>query len=224
MKILLIEDSQVIAAQLAEFLEGQKWQVDYAASGTLGLSLALDTPFDLIILDLGLPDMDGFEVCRQIKSQSPVNIPILMLTARDAFEDKAQGFSLGADDYITKPFEFRELALRCEALTRRQNLYQHQVMTIGDLTLNLTDNTVMRKDEAISVNTTSFKILLTLAQAHPQPVSRTLLAHKIWGDNPPNSDALKSHIYNLRNALDRNYDHKIIKTITNIGYRLALDE
>jgi len=219
----VIEDNHAIALQIIEFLEGKQWQVDYAANGALGISLALSTPFDLVILDLGLPDIDGLEVCRQIKSQSAVNIPILMLTARDAFEDKAKGFNLGADDYVTKPFEFRELALRCEALTRRQSLYQNQVMQLGELTLNLTEQTVLRAEEGITLNATAFKILLVLVQAHPQPVSRSMLIHKIWGDEPPDSNALKSHIYNLRNAIDKNFAFPMVKTITNIGYKLMLE-
>jgi len=222
LKILVIEDNHAIALQLIEFLEAQSWQVDYADTGNLGISLALSTPFDLIILDLSLPDIDGLEVCQQIKSQSTVNVPVMMLTARDAFEDKAKGFNLGADDYVTKPFEFRELALRCEALTRRQNLYQNQMMKVGNLVLNLSDQTVTRDNQLVSLNATAFKILQVLAQAYPQPVSRSMLIHKIWGDNPPNSNALKSHIYNLRNGLDDNFESSMIKTITNIGYQLAL--
>lgn len=228
LKILVIEDNHAIARQLIEFLEGQSWQVDYAANGGLGITLALSEPFDLIILDLGLPDMDGLDVCQQIKSQSAVNIPILMLTARDAFEDKAKGFNLGADDYITKPFEFRELALRCEALTRRQSLYQNKSIIAGDLTLHVSEQRVTRNNQPVTLNAIAFKILLTLVQAYPQPVSRSMLIHNIWADNAPNSNALKSHIYNLRSALDESYKPSetktsMIKTITNVGYKLILD-
>lgn len=228
LKILVIEDNHSIAKQLIEFLEGLSWQVDYADNGQLGISLALSAPFDLVILDLGLPDIDGLDVCQQIKSQSSVNIPILMLTARDAFEDKAKGYNLGADDYVTKPFEFRELALRCEALTRRQNLYQDKLLKIGELTLHLNEQKVTRLNFPVTLNATAFKILLCLAQAYPQPVSRSMLTHKIWGDNPPNSNALKSHIYNLRTGLHNSVKPTkakvpIIKTITNIGYKLVLE-
>lgn len=243
LKILVIEDNHTIAQQLIEFFESKSWQVDYADNGHLGLSLALSEPFDLILLDLGLPDIDGLAVCQHIKSHSSVNIPILMLTARDAFEDKAKGFNLGADDYVTKPFELRELVLRCEALTRRQSLYQNQVMTLGDLTLHMNEQRVTLADQDISLNATAFKILRVLAQAYPQPVSRSMLIHKIWADEPPNSNALKSHIYNLRSGLDviaktsrksgntikPSVDKRLkrqssmVQTITNIGYKLVLN-
>lgn len=113
MNILLIEDNHRIASLIMTFIEAQGWQIDYASTGELGIKLALANTFDVIILDLNLPDVDGLEVCQKIKTQGESNTPILMLTARDAFEDKEKGFGSGADDYLTKPFDLRELALRC---------------------------------------------------------------------------------------------------------------
>lgn len=228
LKILVIEDNHTIALQIIDALEAHFWSVDYAANGTLGINLALTEPFDLVILDLGLPDIDGFDVCHQIKTRSSINLPILMLTARDAYDDKARGFNLGADDYVTKPFELRELILRCEALTRRQNLYQDQLMTIGDLTLDLNEHKATIINNDLSLNSIAFKILLVLSQAYPQPVSRSTIIHKIWGDNPPNSNVLKSHIYNLRTALSNSIkppmnNNLFIKTITNVGYKLIIE-
>ena len=136
MHILLIEDNHAIAVQVTSFLEAQGWQLDYVATGEQGVELALSHHFDVIILDLNLPDIDGLEVSTKIKQQDVTNTPILMLTARDAFEDKAKGFGSGADDYLTKPFDLRELALRCEAMKRRPLLHRESIVQRGKLALD----------------------------------------------------------------------------------------
>lgn len=224
LSILLIEDNLTIAKQLAEFFKGHGWALDYADNGELGIQLALSHIFDVIVLDLNLPDIDGIEVCQQIKQQAEVNPPILMLTARDAFEHKAEGYGVGADDYVTKPFEFRELALRCQALARRHNLHKSHRIEIGDLVIEQNSLTAERAGEALKLTNIGFKILLTLAQAYPQAVSRSNLIHKVWGDIPPDSDALRTHIYSLRSALDKPFNTKMLTTITNVGYKLELGD
>ncbi len=120
--ILLVEDHLPIARQVSEFLEADGWQIDYTDRGVQAIELAREHHYDLVLLDLNLPDIDGIDVCAQIKRVARSNVPILMLTARDAIDDKARGFGEGADDYVTKPFELRELALRCEAL--RQSVFK----------------------------------------------------------------------------------------------------
>lgn len=218
--ILLIEDNLTIGNQLTEFFEGHGWVVDYANLGSQGVELALNQNFDVIILDLNLPDIDGIEVCKQIKQQAKVNPPILMLTARDAFEDKAEGYGIGADDYVTKPFEFRELALRCQALARRHNLHKSRKIEIGELVIEQNECTVKRDGQLLKLTNIGFKILLTLVQAYPQAVSRSNLVFKVWGDTPPDTDALRTHIYSLRNALDKPFKSNMLTTITNVGYKL----
>lgn len=220
LNILLIEDNQTIARQLGEFLEGHRWSVDYADNGNLGKELALQHDYDVIILDLNLPDVDGLEVCRDIKQEAKINPPILMLTARDSFEDKARGFGEGADDYVTKPFEFRELALRCQALARRQQLHRNHTLTIGELTIDQKQHLASRQSQPLKLTNIDFSILLILAQEYPQAVSRSTLMKKIWGDEPPDSDALRSHIYSLRNVLDKPFNRPMLTTITNVGFRL----
>jgi DNA-binding response OmpR family regulator len=220
LSLLLIEDNQIIATQLTEFFEGHGWTIDYANNGIQGVELALSQNFDVILLDLNLPDIDGLEVCNRIKQQAKVNPPILMLTARDAFEDKAEGYGVGADDYVTKPFEFRELALRCQALARRHNLHKSHRIEIGELVIEQNESTAERQGQPLKLTNIGFKILLTLAQAFPQAVSRSNLIFKVWGDLPPDSDALRTHIYSLRNALDKHYESKMLTTITNVGYKL----
>jgi DNA-binding response OmpR family regulator len=223
MKILLIEDHEELAAQLGDFLASLGWYIDFSSTGQRGITLALEHEYDLIILDLNLPDIDGTEVCKEIKRKSQLNIPILMLTARDSFADKVKGFDIGADEYLTKPYDLRELALRCTVLTRRQELYQSNTISLGDLTLDLNENSATRENVSIPLNKTSFSILLMLAKAYPKPVSKSRIIHEIWGDTPPETDSLKSHIYNLRTAIDKPFTKNIVKTIVNVGYKLDTD-
>lgn len=224
MKILLIEDNLVLARQVVEYLECQGCQLDHALKGRQGLELVLTHPYDLVIVDLMLPDIDGFSVCEKIKQDQAVNMPVLILTARDAIDDKTRGFSAGADDYLTKPFDLMELWLRCQALTRRQALFRSQKISIDELSLDLSTRSVQRQGQSLTLNQTSFLILATLAQAYPQPVSRSLLIHKIWQDEPPDSDALKSHIYQLRQILDKGFSYPMLKTINNLGYTLSIEK
>jgi DNA-binding response OmpR family regulator len=223
MKILLIEDHDELAAQLGDFLGSLGWHIDFSSTGRRGIALALEHEYDLIILDLNLPDIDGTEVCREIKSKSQLNIPILMLTARDSFADKVKGFDIGADEYLTKPYDLRELALRCRVLTRRQELYQSNTISLGDISLDLNENRATRSDRDIALNKTSFSILLMLMKAYPNPVSKSRIIHELWGDAPPETDALKSHIYNLRLAIDKPFAKNIVKTIVNVGYKLDIE-
>jgi DNA-binding response OmpR family regulator len=223
MKILIIEDHTELAEQLGDFLGSLGWCIDFSFTGKQGVTLALANEYDLIILDLNLPDIDGTEVCKVIKSQSQVNIPILMLTARDSFAEKVKGFDFGADEYLTKPYDLRELALRCKVLSRRQELYQSNKVVLGDLMLDLNENKVFRSDQEIILNKTSFSILLMLAKAYPNPVSKSRIMHEIWGDSPPDTNALKSHIYNLRTAIDKPFSNKVVKTIVSVGYKLDFE-
>lgn len=220
LKLLIVEDNPHIAKQLGDFLAGLQWQVDFASEGKLAVQLASKQHFDVVLLDLNLPDIDGFQVCQQIKAQAPSNVPILMLTARDAFEDKARGFSTGADDYLSKPFDFREVALRCEALSRRQQLHLKQEIQIGNLRLLVRDMRADYAGQCLTLTQVGFKILLLLAQKYPDAVSRSHILHEIWGDAPPQSDALKSHIYSLRKQLEHAAGHDLIRTVHNLGYQL----
>ena len=223
MNILLVEDNVTIATQITAFFDGLGWQVDYAETGRLGLQLAEQSIFDVMILDLNLPDTDGLEVCRELKQRCHYNLPVLMFTARDAFEDKAKGYGEGADDYVTKPFDLRELRLRCEALARRRDLHRSAVLKLGGLRVSTRDQRVSRDDQPLKLTGIGYRILLELVQAYPDPVSRSELIHRIWGDDPPDSDALRSHIYSLRTALDKPFETPMLKTIPNLGYRLDGD-
>ncbi len=224
MKVLLIEDNVAIAKQIVEFLSAHDCDVDYAERGSQGVDLALDNIFDVILLDLNLPDVDGLKVCEQIKQDAKVIPPILMLTARDSFADKAAGFGRGADDYLSKPFDLRELLLRCQALARRNELHRSQCLKLGELELDLSQQLATREGRVLNLTSIGFQILTVLLENHPQAVSRSLLSHKLWSDSPPDSDALKSHIYSLRKALDKPFAQPMLKTVMNLGYKLELPQ
>lgn len=221
LSILVVEDHPTIARQIVAFLEGLTWQADHAATGALAIALATREAYDVVLLDLNLPDIDGVEVCRAIKAQAPRKLPVLMLTARDAFEDKARGFKSGADDYLTKPFDLRELALRCEALARRRDLHLDQELRAGRLTLQLHDRRALLDGAPVALTQAGFRILTALCQAYPHAVSRSTLLHELWGADPPDSDALKSHVYALRKQLELVGGANMIATIPQLGYRLA---
>jgi len=218
--ILLIEDNLAIARQVVDFLEGVGWSVDFASSGQLGIKLALASQFDVILLDLNLPDTDGLAVCKAIKKQAQRIQPILMVTARDAFEDKVKGFGHGADDYLTKPYDLRELALRCEALARRPKLHQDTLFQSGSLQVDLRAMTAHWQRRLLPVTGIGLKLLSVLMTAYPYPVSRSDLVNAIWGDDPPESNALKSHIYSLRKALEQISGQQLLFTVSNVGYQL----
>ena len=220
--VLLIEDHAGIARQIATFVDGLGWQLDHAGTGALGVRLATTHVYDVVLLDLNLPDIDGLQVCRAIKAGAPSNVPILMLTARDAYEDKARGFHDGADDYLTKPFDLRELALRCEALARRRQLHVHQELRVGPFVLLARESRARYRDQVLPLTQTGFKILMLLCREHPHAVARTALSAHLWGSEPPESDALKSHIYALRKQLEAAGGAGLLVTIPQLGYRLAL--
>lgn len=220
LSVLLIEDNLVLARQVVSFLEGLQWQVDFASQGKQGQQLALEHYFDVVVLDLNLPDCDGLDVCQHIKANANRMVPVLMLTARYAFEDKAKGFNYGADDYLTKPFDLRELALRCEAMARRPTLHHETILQRGALTLDSRSFSVVWQQTPVKVTKLGFEILKKLAEDYPHPVARSDLISHLWGDSPPQSNALKSHMYSLRKALEQASQQPILYTISNIGYQL----
>lgn len=221
---LLIEDNMTIARQIDEFFTPHNWTVDHASTGKLGITLACENIYDAVILDLNLPDVDGIKVCQLIKQGCPRQVPIIMLTARDSIDDKILGLANGADDYLTKPFNLRELVLRCQSLSRRQHLHQDKTLRMGPLEIDTSHFTALRDGRSIELTRIGFSILLQLALKHPSPVSRSTLIHEIWGDEPPQSDALKSHIYALRQALDSGFDKPLLITMPQIGFRLDIQQ
>jgi len=223
LRILLVEDQAELAASIIDFLEGHGHRLDYAADGQLGLQLAQSGSYDVVLLDLHLPRLDGLEVCRRLRTTADRHLPILMLTARDTLKDKIVGFDAGADDYLTKPFAVEELLLRCNALGRRHQLHDTNELTLGELSIDRRLRRVQRDGQTIELHPTPFDILLALAEAHPAVMTRSELADRIWGDEQPDSDALATHIYSLRQALDRPFDRPLLKTLHGVGFRLAIE-
>ncbi len=221
MRILIVEDNRDIAANLGDFLSDRDHEVDYAYDGPTGLNLAKTHPFDALVLDLSLPGMDGLEVARQLRQEAKIDIPILMLTARDQLEDKLAGFDSGADDYLVKPFELKEVEARIEVLARRGQRIKPESLVVGDLEYNLETYRVTRAGQAIELNPIGLKLLEKLMSESPAVVSRRELEHHVWGEELPDSDSLRVHIHSLRTAIDKPFDQGMIQTRHGIGYSLV---
>lgn len=220
--LLLVEDHQDIAEMVYDYLEGRGYTMDYAADGVTGMHLAVTNPYDVIILDLMLPGIDGLELCRKVRTEARRATPILMLTARDTLQDKITGLDFGADDYVVKPFEIAELEARVRALIRRQRReVSAEILTVGDLTLDTGTLEVRRSGTELSLSPIGLKILTILMRASPRLVSRSDIEREIWGDMLPDSDTLRSHLYNLRKVVDRPFSKQLLYTIQGAGYRLV---
>ena len=217
--ILLVEDHPDLAETVGDYLEAKGYSVDFAADGLLAMHLAVTEPFDAIVLDIMLPGLDGLEVCRRLRNDAQLTTPILMLTARDQLDDKLQGFDVGADDYLVKPFELPELVARIDALIRR-NRGLASSYTVGDLTMDLDTMEVCRAGQEIKLSRTLFEILRILLRESPKVVPRDAIEQELWGDDLPDSDTLRSHLYNLRRAIDRPFDNSLIETLAGRGYRI----
>ncbi len=220
LSILLVEDQAPIAQNIARYFEAKGYVLDFASDGHQGLNLALDNVYDVVILDIMLPGIDGLEVCQQIRQKSHRHVPILMLTARDTITDKISGFETGADDYLTKPFALEELEVRVLALSRRHLLQTEHVLSIGPLCVDRKQKKISRDGQALQFNTVGYRIVEALAEAYPQVLTRSELIHQIWGDEPTESDALRSHIYQVRSILDKPFATKLLKTVHGVGFAL----
>jgi DNA-binding response OmpR family regulator len=215
-RVIVVEDHAGLRAQIVALLEGAGWRVDEASDGRLALKMALEEPPDLLLLDLGLPGLDGLAVCARLRQQADRHVPVLMLTARDTLIDKGQGFAAGADDYLLKPFASEELLWRCRALARRGELGRSPVLERGPLLIDRRQ--VHCDDRPIDLSGHALRLLVALAEAWPRTVSRSELLQRLWADEPPESDALRSHLYTLRQALGPS--QSLVKTVHGVGLRL----
>jgi DNA-binding response OmpR family regulator len=223
--ILLIEDHRDIAEVVVEFLERQGYAVDYAADGVSGLHLAVTGEYDAIVLDVMLPGLDGIALCRKLREEARRDTPLLMLTARDTLDDKLAGLDAGADDYLVKPFELRELEARIRTLLRRhRGLLGAEILRVGDLTLDTATLEVTRAGRPLMLTPIGLKILSVLMRAAPRVVTRQQLEREVWGDLLPDSDTLRSHLYGLRKVIDKPFATPLLHTITGAGYRLAASD
>ena len=221
MNLLLIEDNRDLALNLLDFFEAKDSTVDLASDGVSGLHLAASNPYDAIILDLMLPGIDGLTICRRLREVGQ-DKPILILTARDSLDDKIAGLEAGADDYVVKPAALREVEARLRALIRRAGARAGAArLQVADLSLDPDTLKVMRGSRVIELPPIPLKILETLMRHSPRVLPRDELERSIWGDSPPDSDALRAHLHILRQAIERNSDKPLIKTLRGIGYQIS---
>ncbi len=221
-RILILEDNASLVANLFAYLEPRGYLLDAAQDGLAGLMLARQGNYHALIIDWGLPTKDGVDVVRALRAQD-CYVPILMLTARDDLDDKITGFRAGVDDYLTKPFAFAELEVRIEALLARSRGRKRK-LTVSDLLFDLDTQHVWRGARQIHLSASERRLLEVLMRASPSVVSRTKLEETLWGDDPPEGDILRSHMYELRRAVDGEQEEKLLHTLRRVGYRLAVQE
>ncbi|MBF0212934.1 MAG: response regulator transcription factor [Magnetococcales bacterium] len=224
LRILFIEDHADLAANLADYFDARGHLADVAMDGVTGLHLALVNPYDILVLDLMLPGMDGITLCRKLRQEGRGTMPVIMLTARTTLDDKVAGFASGADDYLVKPFELKELELRILALTKRASgRLTRRILQVEDLEFDLDTLRAHRGERMLELPTIPLKILELLMLRSPGVVARRDIEQAIWGDSPPDSDALRVHMHTLRTAIDapKTGASPLLHTLRGIGYRLA---
>lgn len=223
MRMLVVEDNRSLVANLFDYFEARGYTLDAAPDGITGLHLASTQTYDAIVLDWMLPRMDGCEVLRRLRDERGSNVPVIMLTARDELPDKITGFRAGADDYLTKPFALPELEVRLEAvLARAQGRGRARVLQVADLRLDMTTLEASRAGQALHLYPACRRLLEVLMQASPAAVTRDRLEQALWGDDPPDGDMLRSHVYELRRSVDGPFPVKLIHTLPRVGYRLGV--
>ncbi len=222
-RILIVEDNTDIASLLIDFFTDKGHIADYAGDGLTGLHLLTENDYDVILLDLALPGIDGINLCQKIRKELNSATPILMLTARDSLDDKLVGFDVGADDYLVKPFDLLEVYARVQALWRRSFNSNQSIISVSDLSFNFETMHVIRGDQDIKLNSIRLKILRLLMENTHRVVSRREIETYIWGDDPTESDALRTHLSAIRQVLDKPFENKLLHTIHSVGYRLYDD-
>lgn len=219
MRILLVEDNADIAEFVQRGLEEERFQVTVARDGEAGLRLGGEELFGLIILDLMLPARDGISICEELRSRW-INTPILMLTARDAVADRVRGLEAGADDYLSKPFDFSELLARVHALLRRDRLHKGRTIVIGDLEIDTRTRRVRRAGKELIFTEREYTLLEALATRSGQILSREFIQEQVWQDEESLSNTVDVHMAQLRKKLDSGHDTKLIHTVYGQGYSL----
>ncbi|MCY7355438.1 MAG: response regulator transcription factor [Lysobacter sp.] len=220
LKVLLVEDQQDIAANIWDYLERRSYNIDHAADGESGLSRALKGDLDVIVLDLGLPRLDGLDLCRRLRAAGH-GIPVLMLTARDTLDDKLRGFAEGADDYMVKPFSMRELEARIQAVYRRGRPATDAPLRVGDLTYDPKSMLATRAGQTRALTRVQGILLATLMREAPNVIAHRRLIEAAWSDEGGGGAALQTHMYELRLLLDKPFDYAMLQSVRGLGYRLV---
>lgn len=223
--MLLIEDDRELAGTVGAFLEQKGHSVDFAHDGLTGVRLVDANEYDIVVTDGILPGLDGLEVIRRIRASQRRDVPLLMLTGRTELDDKVAALEAGADDYLCKPFHLRELDARIAALLRRDRQEVAQAtLVVGDLRFDPGTFEVHRAGRRLELSPISLRLLAILMRESPKVVTRAQLERHVWGDSLPDSDTLRSHLYILRNAIDKSFDRPLLHTIPSMGYRMADQE
>ncbi len=221
--LLLVEDDLDMADNIGDYLDRRGWRVHHAPNGALALHLILETEFAAVVLDRGLPGIDGLELYRRLRDGAAKHLPVLMLTAADSLDDRLAGFASGVDDYVVKPFALPELHARLTALVRRAEGMQSQsaeILRCADLEMNLGTRTVSRAGRSLSLTNMGFAILEILLRRSPAVVKREDIEQALWGEMPPSSDALRSHVFALRTAVDAPFPQALLWTHRGVGFQI----
>ena len=221
MRVLVVEDEPAIADFIVRGLTEQGYAVDRVADGAAALDLMLAGEFDVVLLDLMLPGIDGLEVCRVMRTRG-VRTPVLMLTARDAIEDRVRGLDTGADDYLVKPFAFAELVARIRALSRREPAVQAPVLRVGDLELDTATRRASRGGRSLEFTTKEYALLEYLMRNPNRVLTRTMISERVWNYDSFNvANVIDVYVGHLRRKIDDGEDVKLIQTVRGAGYRIA---
>jgi len=221
MRLLIVEDDAKVAGFLARGLRAERFAVDVAGDGTIGWDMASTVDYDLIILDLMLPGIDGTELLRRFRRKGG-SAPVLVVTARDATEDKVETFEAGADDYLTKPFVFAELLVRVRALLRRPPANRSQVLRVGDLEVDRLTRRVSRAGKGIELTSKEYALLEYLAAHAGRAVSRTMIVEHVWDESFEGlTNIVDVYVRHLRAKVDDSFSAKLIQTIRGVGYSLS---
>lgn len=215
LNVLLVEDDVDLALTVVDYLALENIQCDHAANGQSGEVLAFQQDYDVILLDINLPRKNGWEVCRVLRQKGLKN-PVLMLTARDALDDKLKGFESGSDDYLVKPFELAELVARIKVLAKRSS-GQATCLQVGDLVMDLELHQLKRGKREIKLAPREWQLLEELMRASPSVVPKNQLEYRVWGEELPNSNSLKVHLHKLRKAVDGENETPLLETVSGVG-------
>ena len=221
MRILVIEDNRDILANVLDYLQLKGYTVDCAQDGLSGLHLAVSEHYDLIVLDIMLPGIDGYQLCQRLRDDAQRDTPIIMLTARDQLDDRIKGLNSGADDYLVKPFALSELVARIEAILRRSQGGSRHQLQVADLSYDLDTLQVSRQGKQLKLNPVGLKLLEVLMRKSPAVVRRSVLEEALWGEELPDSDILRSHVHQLRQVIDIPFAQTLLHTVHGLGYCLA---
>jgi DNA-binding response OmpR family regulator len=226
MKILLVEDEPKVASFIKQGLEEQSYNVTLAYDGFFGHKLASENEYDVIVLDLMIPYMNGLEVCRKLREEG-IKTPILMLTALGTTDDKVTGLESGADDYMVKPFEFKEFVARLRALSKRftDSMQQPKLLKVADLEMNLDEKSVKRSGKTIDLTAKEFSLLEFLLRNKNKVVSRAEISEKVWDIHfDTGTNVIDVYVNFLRKKIDKEFDKKLIQTMVGMGYVIKSDD